>query len=277
MFIINTYQKKGNGEVEGKENKTGIPDTMKTNFERSSGLSFDDVNVHYNSDKPAQLNAYAYAQGSDVYVGAGQEKHLPHELGHVVQQKKGDVKPTEQVGDVAINSDRSMEKGADNIAAQAQSTGTTQLAAKNDTATIQAQSQPVAQLEGDGFDWNNFFCGVGGTAIDNVIGIGTTIGTSIFERYNTVKDRANDKIDAILDKADDEYEKAIEISENSDEQPANKKAQLEKIYNKVSRMKKKLDTMKGGDIKEAKAQVNIVLGKINELIQSAAAPAPAPD
>ena len=44
----------------------------------------DDVNVHYNSNKPAQLQAHAYAQGTDIHLGPGQEKHLPHEAWHVV-------------------------------------------------------------------------------------------------------------------------------------------------------------------------------------------------
>jgi len=50
--------------------------------------------VHYNSDKPAQLQAHAYAQGTDIHLASGQEKHLPHEAWHVVQQKQGRVKPT---------------------------------------------------------------------------------------------------------------------------------------------------------------------------------------
>jgi hypothetical protein len=49
------------------------------------------VNVHYGSSQPAQLNAHAYAQGSDIHMGAGQEQHLPHEAWHVVQQQRGRV------------------------------------------------------------------------------------------------------------------------------------------------------------------------------------------
>ena len=56
----------------------------------------DDVKVHYNSDKPTKLGAHAYAQGTDIHLGKGQEKHLPHEAWHVVQQKEGRVKPTVQ-------------------------------------------------------------------------------------------------------------------------------------------------------------------------------------
>ena len=84
------------GPIQRQENNTGLPDNLKSGMENLSGLSMDDVKVHRNSDKPAQLQAHAYAQGTDIYLGPGQEKHLPHELGHVVQQKQGRVKPTMQ-------------------------------------------------------------------------------------------------------------------------------------------------------------------------------------
>lgn len=96
-------------------NHTGIPDSIKTRFESLSGFSFDDVQVHYNSDKPAQLQALAYTQGNQVYVAPGQEKHLGHELGHVVQQKEGRVQPTTQLQGMAINDDPAMEYNADSI------------------------------------------------------------------------------------------------------------------------------------------------------------------
>jgi hypothetical protein len=71
-----------------------LPDELKTGMENLSGYSMDNVKVHYNSDKPAQLQAHAYAQGSHIHLGLGIEKHLPHEAWHVVQQKQGRVKPT---------------------------------------------------------------------------------------------------------------------------------------------------------------------------------------
>ncbi|MCI8526921.1 MAG: DUF4157 domain-containing protein [Oscillospiraceae bacterium] len=101
-----------------KPNLTGIPTQMKLDFEQRSGLSFDDVRVHYNSDKPAQLQALAYTQGTQVYVGPRQERHLPHELGHVVQQKHQKISPTHYIHGVAINSDSSLEKSADVLAYQ---------------------------------------------------------------------------------------------------------------------------------------------------------------
>lgn len=72
------------------------------------------MQVHYNSDKPAGLQAHAYAQGTDIHLAPGQEKHLPHEAWHVVQQKQGRVKPTMQLQEnVKVNDDKGLEKEAD--------------------------------------------------------------------------------------------------------------------------------------------------------------------
>jgi len=110
------------GLIQKKENKTGIPDGLKAGMESVSGMSLNDVSVHRNSDKPAQLQAHAYAQGTDVHLAPGQEKHLPHELGHVVQQKQGRVAPTVQLkGQVPVNDSPSLEKEADTLGAKAKS------------------------------------------------------------------------------------------------------------------------------------------------------------
>ncbi len=110
--------------VQRQENKTGLPDGLKSGMESISGLSLHDVKVHRNSDKPAQLQAHAYAQGTDIHLGPGQEKHLPHELGHVVQQKEGRVKPTVQLKDkVNINDDSGLEKEADVLGQKAVQNG----------------------------------------------------------------------------------------------------------------------------------------------------------
>ncbi|WDF65958.1 eCIS core domain-containing protein [Flavobacterium sp. KACC 22763] len=100
--------------LQRKANNTGLPDNLKSGIENLSGHSMDDVKVHYNSDKPAQLNAHAYAQGTDIHIASGQEKHLPHEAWHVVQQKQGRVKPTLQMkGKVNVNDDKGLESEAD--------------------------------------------------------------------------------------------------------------------------------------------------------------------
>lgn len=104
----------------GAENSTGMPDNLKAGIENLSGMSMDSVQVHYNSDKPAQLNAHAYAQGTDIHVASGQEKHLPHEAWHVVQQAQGRVQPTTQMaGGTQVNDDSSLEKEADDMGAKA--------------------------------------------------------------------------------------------------------------------------------------------------------------
>ncbi|WP_205728613.1 DUF4157 domain-containing protein [Flavobacterium sp. J27] len=106
--------------IQKKANKTGLPDNLKSGIENLSGYNMDDVKVHYNSSKPAQLQAHAYAQGTDIHVAPGQEKHLPHEAWHVVQQKQGRVQPTRQLkSKVNINDDLGLEKEADVMGAKA--------------------------------------------------------------------------------------------------------------------------------------------------------------
>lgn len=103
-----------------KPNDTGLPDRLKAGTESLSGYSMDDVKVHYNSDKPAQLQAHAYAQGTDIHLAPGQEQHLPHEAWHVIQQKQGRVKPTIQLKEKAnINDDVDLEKEADVMGSKA--------------------------------------------------------------------------------------------------------------------------------------------------------------
>ena len=106
--------------IQKKGNQTGLPDELKSGIENLSGFSMDDVRVHYNSNRPAQLNAHAYAQGTDIHLASGQEKHLPHEAWHVVQQKQGRVKPTMQMkGSIKINDDTGLEREADQMGQQA--------------------------------------------------------------------------------------------------------------------------------------------------------------
>jgi hypothetical protein len=106
--------------VQKKANNTGLPDNLKSGIENLSGFSMDDTRVHYNSAQPAQLNAHAYAQGSDIHIAPGQEKHLPHETWHVVQQKQGRVQATMQMkGNVPVNDDKGLENEADVMGNQA--------------------------------------------------------------------------------------------------------------------------------------------------------------
>lgn len=95
------------------ENRTGMPLPLKAGLEALSGIDLSGIRVHTNSPNPAHLNALAYTQGQDIHVGPGQEKHLPHEGWHVVQQMQGRVKPTIQAKGLLINDDRGLEREAD--------------------------------------------------------------------------------------------------------------------------------------------------------------------
>ena len=82
------------------------------------------VKVHRNSSKPAQLNALAYAQGSDIHLAPGQEAHLPHEAWHVVQQAQGRVSPTRQMKEgLPVNDDCGLEREADLMGSKAARAG----------------------------------------------------------------------------------------------------------------------------------------------------------
>lgn len=106
--------------LQRKSSENGLPDDLKSGAENLSGISMADVKVHYNSSKPAQLNALAYAQGSDIHIAPGQERHLPHEAWHTIQQKQGRVKPTVQLQKgVPVNDDKSLENEADVMGAKA--------------------------------------------------------------------------------------------------------------------------------------------------------------
>jgi len=131
-------------KTESPANKTGLPDSLKSGVEQLSGISMDDVKVNYNSAKPAQLHAHAYAQGKDIHVSSGQEKHLPHESWHVVQQKQGRVQPTKQLkGTVPVNDDKGLENEADVMGAKAVAIS------GNENSTVQKKAisnTEVAQL-----------------------------------------------------------------------------------------------------------------------------------
>jgi len=131
-----------------KENKTGIPDNLKSGIENLSGIDMSDVKVHYNSPQPVQLNALAFTQGKDIYIGPNQEKHLSHEAWHVVQQKQGRVKPTTKFGDKNINDDISLEREADLMGGKAElkkTTNTEFVKKKVVPNTVDIQKKAVVQ------------------------------------------------------------------------------------------------------------------------------------
>jgi len=125
-----------------KENSTALPDTLKTGIEALSGMAMDDVQVHHHSSKPAQVQALAYTQGTDIHVGPGQEQHLAHEAWHVVQQKQGQVRPTLQARGVAINDDEGLENEADVLGAKAQQYGSSM----EPVAVMRVSARPASKV-----------------------------------------------------------------------------------------------------------------------------------
>lgn len=95
-----------------RENKTGVPDQLLAKIEELSGMDLSDVRVYYNSDKPQQIGALAYADGHKIYIAPGEEAHLEEELWHVVQQKQGRVKATMEVNGAKISDKESLEREA---------------------------------------------------------------------------------------------------------------------------------------------------------------------
>ncbi|MFK7798852.1 MAG: DUF4157 domain-containing protein [Aureispira sp.] len=125
-------QDMANNSVQAKEgpkkkvNNTGIPDRLKAAVEHFSGFSLDEVKVHYNSEKPALVGALAYTDGLNIYISPGAEKHLAHELWHIVQKMKGDVSETTQVNGMGVNDDKRLEQDAETMGTRASRTTPTE-------------------------------------------------------------------------------------------------------------------------------------------------------
>ncbi|MCC8170888.1 MAG: DUF4157 domain-containing protein [Parabacteroides sp.] len=103
------------------DNQTGMPGEIKQKMENSLGTDFSSVRVHPDSAKAPEVGALAYTQGTDIHFAPGQFKPdtttgqqlLGHELAHVIQQEKGLVQPTTEIGGMAVNDDASLEHEAD--------------------------------------------------------------------------------------------------------------------------------------------------------------------
>ncbi|MFL5765215.1 MAG: DUF4157 domain-containing protein [Bacteroidia bacterium] len=124
-------------EAETK-NETGMPSSLRSGLESLSGEDLSGVRVHRNSSKPEAIDAHAYAQGQNIHLAPGQEKHLPHEGWHVVQQMQGRVQPTIQKKSTLINDDDKLEQEADvmgNKAVQLKSKDSSDNAKKPETST----------------------------------------------------------------------------------------------------------------------------------------------
>ena len=214
---LNSLQEKSNNLVEksglhslqqkANKNNTGLPDNLKFGVESLSGMSMDDVKVHYNSSSPDKLNASAYAEGSNIYVGKGQEKHIAHEAWHVVQQKQNRVSSNFNHNGVAINNSENLENEATMMGDKAKS-----LNSSINSNTPQSLNQtasantPVPQLmfgskevkkysdkENNGENKGFLKGAVGGVlgsaggAVGGVLGGLAGVGKGIHNKYKSIK------------------------------------------------------------------------------------------
>lgn len=128
-----------------------LPSDLITGFAVSTGHDLSDVKVHYNSSKPAKVGALAYAEGNDIYLAQGQEKHLGHEAAHLVQQREGRVAANTAIKGKAANTDPALESEADSMAEKAKVAQNSQEPAKAAGAksaspgVVQRYTQPIVR------------------------------------------------------------------------------------------------------------------------------------
>ena len=96
-----------------------MPGPLRAGLEELSGLDLSDVRVRYDSPEPAKHHALAFAQGTEIQIGPGQQEHLPHEGWHVVQQKQGRVASPLLLKGAPLNADPRLEREADVMGARA--------------------------------------------------------------------------------------------------------------------------------------------------------------
>lgn len=113
----------GNQRLLQRVRAGGLPDEVRSGLEALSGMDLSNVRVHRNSSKPRQLQAHAYTEGDDIHVAPGQDRHLPHEGWHVVQQRQGRVAPTGEVAGKPLNDDPGLEREAEAMGRRAARAG----------------------------------------------------------------------------------------------------------------------------------------------------------
>lgn len=137
----NTDNSKSSGNVNEAQVKANVSNIM--------GVDVTQAKVNYNSSKPTQLKAEAYAQGNTVEIAPGKEKHLGHELAHIGQQAQGRVQPTIQGNNgIGINNDPKLEKEADDIGDKAMSMQPTQMKQSGTMKSSVGNTQQGAPVQG---------------------------------------------------------------------------------------------------------------------------------
>ncbi|MBW2663243.1 MAG: DUF4157 domain-containing protein [Deltaproteobacteria bacterium] len=113
--------------VQRTENKTGMPDEVKTRMESAFNTDFSGVRIHPESSAAPAVGALAYTQGTDIHFAPGQfspnnsagQRLLGHELAHVQQQSQGRVQATTEVNGLPVNDSPALEEEADRLGSKA--------------------------------------------------------------------------------------------------------------------------------------------------------------
>ena len=106
---------------------TGLPPAVQAKMEGHFGQDLSHLQVKTNSQEATQLQAKAFARGSEVHFAPGQyqphtqegQKLIGHEVAHTVQQQRGEVSPTAEVEGKALNNSPALEARAEQEGAKA--------------------------------------------------------------------------------------------------------------------------------------------------------------
>lgn len=124
----------------------GIPFGLQQRLRALTGIPFDDVKVHHHSVEAVRLSSPAFVNGSEIYLAPGQDHELSHELGHIVQQKLGNVKESDSEHGVRINRDPLLELEADQIGAYIETDSNTEHPELPIAETRVTEGEPVLQM-----------------------------------------------------------------------------------------------------------------------------------
>ena len=114
----------GPAPVQEKENTTGLPGDPLQKMEKKYNTDFSNVKIFPISIRTRDVDATAFTrsnrQGHEIHFAPGEfsprsasgQRILDHELGHVLQQRQGIVRPTTSIKGLTVNDDAALENEA---------------------------------------------------------------------------------------------------------------------------------------------------------------------
>ena len=179
-------------------------------MESVSGVNLSGVSIIRNSSEPEKLNAEALYRNNEVHSAPGKDEHIPHELGHAVQQAKSEVEATTTINGQKVNNDPKLESEADDLGKKAlsksgSSANTIQLknklnsTHKNDiNQRVEAEADGGSKQEDNNSSlWGRFKSGVSSVAsgISSFLGFGAKKNKS--EKTSNLEevDQQEEKVD----------------------------------------------------------------------------------